>query len=257
MLTNDSDRDWERLGQADPYYAVLTDERYRLGHLTTENRATFFHSGRDHVERIFTIIREHVDPAFNPISALDFGCGVGRVLIPLAARCRDMTGIDVSESMLAEARRNCAQAGAEHVKLVLGDDALRNIPDTYDLIHCYIVLQHVPVRRGEGIIRELATRLTPGGVGVFHVTYSHVLSPLARLLYWARTHIPGAHSALNVALGRSPSSPMMQGNNYSVTRLLDMLYMLGCGDVHVRFSDHQGNRGVVLFCRNTTMPVFD
>jgi len=255
-LTNDSDRDWEQLGQTQPYFAVLTAPQYR-GDLSAADREEFFRSGEEHVARILSIIRSRLDPAFAPARALDFGCGVGRVLIPLAQRCRDVTGVDVSPAMLAEARRNCDAAGALNVKLLPSDDALSAVEGEFDLVHSYIVLQHVAVQRGEHIVRELAARLAQGGVGVFHVTYARAVTPpIRRLLYWARTRVPGAHWALNLALGRPSRSPLMQSNRYSVTRLLDLLLRQGCAEVHVRFSDHQGYRGALLFARKGPVEVF-
>ena len=256
LLTNDSDRDWERLGQSDPYFAVLTAPQYH-GNLSALDRAEFFRSGEAHVARILSIIRSRLDPAFAPARALDFGCGVGRLLIPLAARCREVTGVDVSPAMLAEARRNCDAAGASNVRLLPSDDDLLAVKGEFEFVHSYIVLQHVPVRRGEHLVRELAARLAPDGIGVFHVTYERAdTPPLRRLLYWARTHVPGAHLALNVALGRPARAPLMQINRYSVTRLLDILWRKGCAEVHVRFSDHGGYRGVLLFARKAPVEVF-
>ena len=255
-LTNDPDRDWERLGRADPYFAVLSDERFHRGRMADADRDAFFDSGRAHVARVLDIVRERLDPGFAPARALDFGCGVGRVLLPLAERCAEVTGVDVSEAMLAEARRNCHDAGATNVRLVASDDALSRVEGSFDLVHSYIVLQHVPVRRGERFVALLAERLAPGGVGVFHVTYTRPLSPLGRVLYWARTRVPGAHALLNVALGRARDSPLMQVNAYSVTRLLELLRARGCGEVLVRFSEHAGSRGVLLFCRKVAVEEF-
>ncbi|MGI9090998.1 MAG: class I SAM-dependent methyltransferase [Gemmatimonadaceae bacterium] len=255
-LTNDSDKDWERFGQTDPYYAVLSEERFRRDQLTSDGLTEFFRSGREHVERVLAIIRERLDPAFRPMHALDFGCGVGRVLVPLAECCEAVTGLDISEAMLAEARRNCECAGMANVQLGLADDDVSAAVGAYDLVHCYIVLQHVPVPRGERIIRALVKRLAPRGVAVLHVTYMHEVPRSRRLLYWARTRVPFGNALLNVSLGRSPSAPMMQGNDYSITRLLDSVHELGCGEVHVRFTNHQGNRGVLLFCRKEATPVF-
>lgn len=257
LLTNDSDRDWERFGQTDPYYGVLSEERYRGGSISGGDRTAFFRSGRDHVDRMFSIIRAHLDVGFAPKRALDFGCGVGRVLVPLAERCDQVTGIDISASMLAEAKRNCEEmVSARNVRFALADDTLSNVEGAYEFIHSYIVLQHIPVDRGEHIVRELASHLAPGGVGMFHVTYRHSVRPLGRVLYWARMRVPAAHALLNVVVGRSPSAPIMQANDYSVTRLLDILRDIGCGEIHVRFSDHQGQLGVLIFCRRVPLPVF-
>jgi SAM-dependent methyltransferase len=237
-----------RIGNAShgpiPTYAVLTEPRYH-GELSKSDRAEFFRTGEENVTEMISIIRSRLDPAFAPARALDFGCGVGRVLIPLAARCREVTGVDVSPAMLEEARRNCDAAGAAHVRLIQSDDTLSAIKEKFDFIHSYIVLQHIPVSRGERLVRELAGRLAPDGVGVFHVVYSHPPAlALRRFIYWARTRLPGAHWALNIARGRPARTPMMQANRYSVTRLLDILNSSGCPEVHVRFTNYDGYRGV-------------
>jgi SAM-dependent methyltransferase len=254
MLTNNPDKDWDRLARTDPYFAVLTEPKYH-GDLSESDRAEFFRTGEAHVSEVLSIIRSRLHPEFAPARALDFGCGVGRVLIPLAARCCEVTGVDVSPAMLEEARRNCDAAGASQVRLIRSDDNLSEIRGEFDFVHSYIVLQHIPVERGERLVGELARRLAPDGIGVFHVVYSRApASPVRRFAHWARTRVPGAHWALNIARGRPPGTPMMQSNPYSVTRLLDILSSTGCPEVHVRFTNHDGYRGVLLFARKNSSP---
>jgi SAM-dependent methyltransferase len=253
---NNSDRDWELFGRTDPYFAVLTAPEFH-GQLLGDARAKFFDSGEKHIETMLSIIRERLDSSFAPARALDFGCGVGRLLIPLATRCQDVTGVDISPSMLAEARRNCDAGGATRVRLVLGDDDLSGVTGSFDFVHSYIVLQHIPVERGERLVRKLAASLGPGGVGMFHVTYRSGITGLSsRLRYWVRVNVPGARWAINLARGRARSAPVMQMNEYSITRLLDLLCSEGCREVHVRFSDHGGARGALLFARKSDTPVF-
>src|SRR4051812_48698810 len=255
-LINDSDEDWERFGKTDPYFAVLTAPEFH-GKLAEAERTKFFGSGEAHVEEIFSIIRGHLDPDFNPSRALDFGCGVGRLLLPLAAKCREVTGVDVSPSMLAEARRNCDAAGATSVQLLRSDDELSEVGGDFDFIHSYIVLQHIPVQRGENFVRILASKLAPNGIGMFHVTYEPGRARiLERLIYWARLRVPGAQAAMNLARGRSINAPFMQMNKYSITRLLEALRGERCTEVYVRFSDHGGARGVLLFARKSNAKLF-
>jgi SAM-dependent methyltransferase len=256
LLTNDSDRDWQRLGETDPYFAVLTAPQYH-GQLSGADREAFFASGEAHVAHVLAIIRDRLDPTFAPDRALDFGCGVGRIVIPLAERCREVTGVDVSHAMLAEARKNCDAAGAANVQLLPSDDRLTAVTGEFDFVHSYIVLQHIPVRRGERIVGELVNRLAPNGIGIFHITYARApVTSLRRLVYWARTQIPGGQWAFNIARGRPARDSLMQMNRYSVTRLLDILWRGGCSEVHVRFSDHGGYRGVLLFARKASAGVF-
>jgi SAM-dependent methyltransferase len=255
-LINNSDKDWERFGKTDPYFAVLTAPEFH-GQLSERERTKFFESGENHIDTLLSIIRDRLDPSFAPSSALDFGCGVGRLLLPLARRCRDVTGVDVSRSMLAEARRNCDAAGAKGVELVQSDDDLSAVEGQFDFVHTYIVLQHIPVERGEKLVRKLAAKLLPGGVGMFHVPYSSGMErPISKALYWLRLNVPGGKWALNLLKGRALRSPVMQMNEYSVTRLLDILSSEGCREAHVRFSDHNGARGVLIFAHKAAVPVF-
>lgn len=58
-------------------------------------------------------------------SILDLACGYGRIAIPLAQRGFRVTGLDLSETLLGQARANAAQAGVE-VDWHQGD--MREIP---------------------------------------------------------------------------------------------------------------------------------
>jgi SAM-dependent methyltransferase len=102
--------------------------------------------------------------------ALDFGCGVGRVTVPLADHFAQVTGVDISASMLELAgelsagRPNCA------FRLVAGDGALAFGDQSFDLVYCSRVLQHLPDR--QAILRaitELLRVLGPGGLLVLQV----------------------------------------------------------------------------------------
>ena len=79
-----SDKDWGHFAKLDPYYAVATHEKYHNDNLNAEALKEFFESGQRHIEEIFKVIHTHLAPAFRPVRALDFGCGVGRLVMPLA-----------------------------------------------------------------------------------------------------------------------------------------------------------------------------
>ena len=69
---------------------------------------------------------------------LDVGCGTGATAIPFAAAVApngNVTGVDISEPMLAQARQNIATAGAGNVSLVLADAQVHRFPpDSFDLL---------------------------------------------------------------------------------------------------------------------------
>src|SRR5215813_8304094 len=141
-----TDRTWKKLGEIDPYYGVLSHPRFRAAATEGEIRREFFMSGEDHVERVFATIRENLDPEFAPSRALDFGCGVGRVTIPLARRIAQVVAIDVSDSMLSEANKNCEEAGVRNVTLLKSDDGLGRLSGDFDFLHSFIVFQHISPR---------------------------------------------------------------------------------------------------------------
>ncbi len=254
MLRNDSDRDWEKLGATDPYWAVLTDESFHKDSLSPANIAQFFLRGEHDVASVFAAIEKCITSGFRPVRALDFGCGVGRLVIPMSRLCGQVVGVDVSDAMLAEARKNAERADVTNAEFVKGDDALSKVEGKFDFVHSYIVLQHIPVSRGEAITRRLLDRLEPGGVGALHYTYATGLSSKSRFLLWARMNLPLANPALNILLRRAPSHPVMQLNNYSVDRILGILQDAGCTEVHAILTDHQGNRGVMLLFRKPLAP---
>ncbi|HKJ31811.1 MAG TPA: class I SAM-dependent methyltransferase [Balneolales bacterium] len=101
------------------------------------------------MDDILKKIRKYVDPHFSINRALDFGCGVGRLLIPLSVYSSHVTGVDVSESMLDEARKNCEARQITNVDFIKSDDDLSLLNRKFNFIHSYIVFQHIPAKRGE------------------------------------------------------------------------------------------------------------
>ncbi len=241
MIDNATDRLWEQLGRDDPYYGVLTADQFRSDRLTAADKEEFFRSGVEYVDAVLATVRRHIDPAFQVGRALDFGCGVARIVVPLAAIASEVTGVDISESMLAEARRNCEARGLRNVRLVKSDDALSALTGAYRFIHSFIVFQHIPVARGEKIFARLVDLLEDGGVGVLHVTYAKRDTVAWKALL--RKHLPGLQTFANAARGR------MQMNPYRLNRLFSILQAAGVAESHVQLTDHGGEHGVVLYFR--------
>jgi trans-aconitate methyltransferase len=234
-----SDRDWEELAREDPYYSVLTAEKFRKKNLTGEALDQFFHSGETYIDDLFAIIRAQLDPSFSPASACDFGCGVGRLVVPLGRRCSRVVGIDVSETMLSECRANLAKRAVETCELVKGDDRLSGLTGQFDLIHSFIVFQHIPVGRGLAIVQRLLEHTTPRGVVVLHFKY-----------YPYRERSPLERTVLRVASAvreRLRASPIMQMNAYPLNELFSLLQRHEMNQCHVRFSQHgPGQDGVLI-----------
>lgn len=260
MSDKSTDLAWEDWGRRDPYYGVITDPKFRRQDLTEEAKREFFASGQWHVNHVLHLIHRHIDPNFAPTNVLDFGCGVGRTLVHFATVAEHVVGVDVSQAMLQEARRNCDEQGRPNVRLLLSDDALSLLAGDFDLIHSFIVFQHIPVERGRALVSRLLTFVRPGGVGALHLTYAKrrfadtygvappetpVPVPSAR-----KKHKKRAPNGADVAKSSSPaavtSDPEMQMNPYNLS---EILFSLQCSQIqrfHAEFTDHGGELGVFL-----------
>jgi SAM-dependent methyltransferase len=161
----DTDKHWEYWGKHNPYYGVFASDKHLNQNINDEVLNTFFDSGQAHIDAVFRTIHTYVDLAFQPARALDFGCGVGRLTIPLATRAGSVVGVDVSPSMLEEARKNCVERNLRNMEFVVSDDTLSKVPGSFDFIHSYIIFQHIPIKRGEELLQRLVDALAENGVG--------------------------------------------------------------------------------------------
>lgn len=103
---------------------------------------------------------------------LDFGCGIGRVAVAVAPHAAEVTGVDISAAMIAEARRRAA--GLEGVRFEATDGRALPFPDaSFDLV---LAVDSFPYLVRAGVLdrqlAELARVLRPGGdLLVFNWSY--------------------------------------------------------------------------------------
>ncbi|HEU4631312.1 MAG TPA: class I SAM-dependent methyltransferase [Gemmatimonadaceae bacterium] len=243
---------WERFGATEPYWSVLSHPQYRATALDAAGREAFFASGEADVARTLDEIRRTVAPDFQPQAALDFGCGVGRLAIPLARRCARVVGLDVSAPMLQEARANCDRLGVPQVELAIAGppgDTLARVQGEFDLVYSYIVFQHIAPAAGLRIVADLLRRLRPGGVGALHFTFAWDAPLPRRLAHRLRRGLPLANMAANLLQRRPLRQPAMPMYQYDLARLHALLWAHGCRAVHARLEEHVGHLGAMLLFR--------
>jgi len=222
--------DWNALGETQPYFAVLTEDRYLREQMSEEDREAFFASGDADIAHLFELI-----PDFAPKSALDFGCGVGRLTRALAKRVERVAGVDAAESMLRLAREN-----------VPGATFSSTIPDQrFDFIVSLIVFQHIPVRRGEALLDELLAHLEPGGAAALHFTFRRPGSSLRRIARGIRARVPLVHRVAQRLRGERPM-PYMQMNEYDQSRIVSIMRRHGCGEPRIVPTNHGGIEGAIV-----------
>ena len=239
MVAKKTDDPWEYYGKNNPYFGVLTQERFSADQWSDDAKKEFFATGERYVDSIFETVGNHLDPNVRPTRALDFGCGVGRITLPLARKCGSVVGVDVSKSMLAEAEKNARDRSLANVTFIKADDSLSRVSGIFDFVHSFIVFQHIPPKRGAAIFKRLIDLLQEGGIGVLHVTYSFASTATLgrRLRKAAKQSIPFFSAAANVLRGRPFREPIMQMNEYDLNHLLRILHESGCHEIHLRLTE--------------------
>jgi SAM-dependent methyltransferase len=190
-------RVWNELGADDPLWAILSRPDMRGGRW---DEAVFFATGETEIAAIDAFCVESALPRERGL-ALDFGCGVGRLTRALAKRYGTAVGVDISQSMIAAARR--LNAGIGNIRFV--ENAAANLDflaaASVDFVYSAIVLQHMPAALQLAYIDAFLRVLAPGGVAVFQFASAHahdwrglvyrllpnaVLAPLRRLVHGSR-----------------------------------------------------------------------
>jgi SAM-dependent methyltransferase len=159
-------RDWEDLAAVDPLWAVLSAPGLRGGGWDLE---AFLATGEEDVAGTLAAAAGLRRPAHHD-RVLDFGCGVGRLARPFAARFGEYVGVDVSEAMVSRARElhadlsNCTFVASAAPHLAVFRDG------SFDLVYSNLVLQHLPDTAAvERYLAEFSRVVRPDGIVVFQL----------------------------------------------------------------------------------------
>lgn len=127
---------------------------------------------RAKARRLITLAHENIgDPA--GLAVLDVGCGTGITLGELSSRFALATGVDVSDSMIEEARRRfpaCTFKAFDGTVIPAADAS-------FDVVYAINVFHHVPPPMRLALISDMARVTKPGGlVALFEHNGRHPLT---------------------------------------------------------------------------------
>jgi SAM-dependent methyltransferase len=146
--------DWNERASEDANYYVAFGRR-------EQDDQEFFASGASVVETLTAELRR----LRTRTSALEIGCGPGRLLRPLSRHFDEVHGVDVSDEMVRLAKERLRDVSNAHPHHGTGSD-LALFPDArFDFVYSYAVFQHIPSREVVfSYLAEAARVLKPGGI---------------------------------------------------------------------------------------------
>jgi SAM-dependent methyltransferase len=217
-------RDWEELAALDSKWAIVSDPRKR-GKGWEEKE--FFETGRNDVKRAIKRIEES-GGKLKPGSALDFGCGIGRLSAALSGHFKRVIGVDASSGMIREAKK--LHKSNKRLEFLHNprDDLLIFDNKSLDLVYSEITLQHIPdVELIESFIKEFVRVLKPKGILYFQLPSRQEYSPMIEsalklrgLVYYGLT---GIGVPKGFCFSKLRIAPYMQMSHISMERICKVL----------------------------------
>ena len=130
------------------------------------------------------IVRNFVKPGMD---ILDIGCGTGSLLIDAAKAGADAAGVDISEGMLAVARKRISDSGLkDRIKLYnAGAVEIESLfpENNFDLIVSTLVFSELYGEERELVLKQIKKLLKPGGIFILAGEISPK-NPLKRIIHF-------------------------------------------------------------------------
>jgi SAM-dependent methyltransferase len=219
-------RHWEALGKTDPLWAILSEDGARDNRWKVEE---FFATGESEISEVMAYVAS-LGVEVDRRSALDFGCGVGRLTRALAERFDEVWGIDIAPSMIELARKYDLHPDRSHFAVNTRSDLQMFGDDRFGFVYSSIVLQHIEPRYQQAYLGEFVRVLAPGGLLVFQLPSEPVVpgggGAKAALRSAAPASVLAGYRKLRLELtqiGRGPRMEMWGTPRAKVERQLEGL----------------------------------
>jgi SAM-dependent methyltransferase len=222
---------WTHLGLTKPHWSVLTNEEY-LPETIQGSSQNFWESGKTEFETIQSIVARHNFEISRDKTAVEYGCGVGRVTMELSAHFGSVDAYDISRHHLDIAITRAKEIEANNIRFHECSDTPLKALEKCDFFFSVIVFQHNP----PPIIKELIVlamkSLKPGGLAVFQLpTYQ------SDYRFSARDWILADHHDL------------MHMHAFPQWKVFELAKELNCDVLEAKEDDYTGDRSI--FVSNT------
>tara|TARA_B100001287_G_scaffold257816_1_gene243707 strand:+ start:446 stop:1225 length:780 start_codon:yes stop_codon:yes gene_type:complete len=248
-----TDKDWEKIGLENPYWGVISAPEFN--YLKEENvdlLDRFYKTGEDEVNKLINTIKTKVKCNFEIESVLDFGSGVGRLLLPFAQRTSNICyGCDISEGMHEKCLIRANYLDLNNIKLI---QDLENIKISFSLVNTRIVLQHIPPKRGINYINKLAELVKDNGIFSLQFTVAREKSLIkhneSNFYIFNGDKVEG----LFTNIGSDRPSGSMSMFDYSLIEIVLLLKMHNFTNMHLETDNMGGHISVqIISCKTNSV----
>jgi SAM-dependent methyltransferase len=234
---------WEDLARREPYFPVLTSEGHSEVASNSVATSEFFKTGEADIAALLAAMSSLLGREIHPKSTLDFGCGAGRLTLPLARISTRVVACDIAPTILEHARQNLERAELHNVTL-LSNDELNALPDSqFDFAVCLLVFEHIPPPAGYPLIGTILRLLVPFGLAALHVPFERPRG-LRRYARFVRGSSRGRPTG---GIRQSAGGlSFMQKNEYDEGRLIGNIEASGARLAGCFATPHGDTAGAVL-----------
>src|SRR6266536_2817475 len=173
---------WNDKAKINPLFAIMSDDIFanaNIDDISQEQLDAFYLKGKVLWDR-------YLGPYFlldeNEKKVLEFGCGMGRLILQPAFKGAACTGVDISETQIELANKYFPLKGKARF-LVIKEKEKINLPaESFDFVYSYAVLQHI--KRTSDFyfaLDEMTRLLRKGGKLIFQIRFLDNFNPKKRV----------------------------------------------------------------------------
>jgi SAM-dependent methyltransferase len=225
-----SNIEWLWWGKNDPLYGVASWDGRQRGGSCQWTDEEFYALGDDWID-----FKEHWQRYGLPRGTiLELGCGAGRITNRLSTDFDQVIAVDVSDDMLAYAKKRIHNNNVEYV--VYDGNKLPVDASSVDAVFSCHVFQHFPNNISQKeMFNEVYRILKPGGGMMVHIplhqfsTVNRKLSHFFRASYSAYQKLANVKASVRRWQMKMWGRPYMHGVSYEISALLCDMAEMGFG----------------------------